>query len=46
MDFEIINPEQYEELLRQKAAEQEISVEELLENAIRKFVERNKANGN
>ena len=41
MDFEITIPEQYEELLEKKAAEQGITVEELLENAIRKFLERN-----
>ena len=47
MEFEIIIPEQYEELLEKKAAEQGITVEELLESAIRKFLERNKeVNGN
>lgn len=46
MEFEITIPEQYEELLEKKAAEQGITVEELLENAIRKFLERKKeANG-
>ena len=46
LEFEITIPEQYEELLEKKAAEQGITVEELLENAIRKFLERKKeANG-
>ena len=42
MEFEITIPEQYEELLEKKATEQGITVEELLESAIRKFLERNK----
>ena len=42
LEFEITIPEQYEELLEKKAAEQGITVEELLESAIRKFLERNK----
>lgn len=42
MEFEITIPEQYEELFEKKAAEQGITVEELLENAIRKFLERKK----
>ena len=42
MEFEITIPEQYEELLEKKAAEQGITVEELLESAIWKFLERNK----
>ncbi len=47
MEFEITIPEQYEELLEKKAAEQGITVEELLESAIRNFLERNKeVNGN
>ena len=47
MEFEIIIPEQYEELLEKKAAEQGITVEELLESAIRKFLEGKKeTNGN
>lgn len=47
LEFEIIIPEQYEELLEKKAAEQGITVEELLESAIRKFLERKKeTNGN
>ena len=47
MEFEIIIPEQYEEMLEKKAAEQGITVEELLESAIRKFLERNiETNGN
>ena len=41
MEFEITIPEQYEELLEKKAAEQGITIEELLGNAIRKFLERN-----
>ena len=47
LEFEITIPEQYEELLEKKAAEQGITVEELLESAIRKFLERNiETNGN
>ena len=47
LEFEITIPEQYEELLEKKAAEQGITVEELLESAIRNFLERNKeVNGN
>ena len=42
LEFEITIPEQYEELLEKKAAEQGITVEELLESAIWKFLERNK----
>ena len=42
LEFEITIPEQYEELLEKKAAEQGITVEELLESAIRKFLERKK----
>ena len=47
MEFEITIPEQYEELLEKKAVEQGITVEALLETAIRKFLERKKeTNGN
>ena len=46
MEFEILIPEQYEELLTQKANEQGISVAELLANTIRNYLERNKDNGN
>ena len=42
MEFEITIPEQYAELLEKNAAEQGITVEELLESAIRNFLERNK----
>ena len=45
MEFEILIPEQYEELLTQKANEQGISVAELLANTIRNYLERNKENG-
>lgn len=38
---EIEIPPQYADLLVQQAAEQEISVDELVENAIRKLLERN-----
>ena len=44
MEFEIIIPEQYEELLEKKAAEQGITVEELLESAIRKFFRKEERN--
>ena len=46
MEFEITIPKQYEKLLIKKAEEQDISVAELLANAIREFIERNKENGN
>ena len=46
MEFEILIPEQYEELLAQKAKEQGISVTALLANTIRNYLERNKENGN
>lgn len=46
MEFEIIISEEHEKLLKKKAKKQGISVEKLLENAIRKFLERNNGNGN
>ena len=47
MNSEIIIPEQYEKPLTEKAEEQGISVEKLLEKILRKFMERtNNQNGN
>ena len=46
LDFEITIPEQYAELLENKAAEQGITVENLLATAIQKLLERKKTNVN
>ena len=46
MEFEIIISEEHEKLLIKKAKKKGISVEKLLENALRKFIERNNGNGN
>ncbi len=47
MNFEIIIPEQYAVLLTEKAEEQGIPLEELLEKILRNYIERKtNQNGN
>ena len=45
MEIEVIIPKEYVELIEKRAAEQKISIEKFLENAIRKFIERKRSNG-
>ena len=45
MEFEIIIPTEYEELLEKRAEERGVSVEELLENAIRNYIEKESTDG-
>lgn len=45
MEIEVIISKEYVELIEKRAAEEKISIEKFLENAIRKFIERKRSNG-
>lgn len=45
MEIEVIISKEYVELIEKRVAEQKISIEKFLENAIRKFIERKRSNG-
>ena len=45
LEIEVIISKEYVELIEKRAAEEKISIEKFLENAIRKFIERKRSNG-
>ena len=45
MEFEIIIPTEYEELLEKRAEEQGVTLEKLLGNAIRNYIEKESTDG-